>query len=446
MIKKLLCILILIPMCMQAQKIMSGTFSPAEKFEWFIIYKLKTTHQAYIDNGKIVDGKLNYTFKPEAKKGMYRLVYGLPQESENFDFIYNGQEDITFTFNAEEDNVTLEFTTSKENQLHTSYFENINEAKRLINSFYKSGSTNEAAFLEVFNTINTLQETFEKEAKGTIAYEFIKASRSYMPTAYEKPQVLVDNIKKHYFDHVDFSNPVLQNSDFIADKMSNYVFTALPMKEFTAEELTNEYKKNIATIVEKITPVAAADYQKSLLNVLWEQMTVVENQDIAVHIGDEYLMALAKQLNDKVLIEKLQVYKRLAFGAVAPDFSWVKDNKTQKLNELDDAENYIIVFWSSTCSHCLKEMPKLKTFVNSQEKGMFKVIAIGLEDEHASWADESSFYPDFIHVLGLQKWDNEIGNLYDVSATPTFFVLNKDKRIIGKPYGVKELKEFYTKE
>ena len=136
----------------------------------------------------------------------------------------------------------------------------------------------------------------------------------------------------------------------------------------------------------------------------------------------------------------------MAFGAVAPDFSWVKDNKTQKLNELDDAENYIIVFWSSTCSHCLKEMPKLKTFVNSQEKGMFKVIAIGLEDEHASWADESSFYPDFIHVLGLQKWDNEIGNLYDVSATPTFFVLNKDKRIIGKPYGVKELKEFYTKE
>lgn len=91
-------------------------------------------------------------------------------------------------------------------------------------------------------------------------------------------------------------------------------------------------------------------------------------------------------------------------------------------------------------------MPKLKTFVNSQEKGKFKVIAIGLEDERASWADESSFYPDFIHVLGLEKWDNEIGNLYDVSSTPTFFVLNKDKRIIGKPYGVKELIEFYTKK
>ncbi|WP_298508819.1 TlpA disulfide reductase family protein [uncultured Kordia sp.] len=441
MIKKLLCILILIPMCMQAQKVMSGTFSPAEKFEWFIIYKLKTTHQAYIDNGKIVDGKLSYTFKPEVEKGMYRLVYGLPQESENFDFIYSGDEEIVFTFNEG----ILDFAVSKENKLHTSYFQNINEAKRLINSFYQSGSTNEAEFLEVFNTIKTLQETFEKEAAGTIAYEFIKASRTYMPTTYEKPQVMVNNIKKHYFDDVDFSNPVLQNSDFIADKMSNYVFTALPLKELTGEELTSEYKKNIATIVAKIKSVPN-DYQKSLLNVLWEQMTVVENQEIAIHIGDEYLMPLAKELNDKVLVEKLAVYKRLAFGEVAPDFSWVKDNKTQKLSELDEAENYIIVFWSSTCSHCLEEMPKLKTFVNAQEKGKFKVIAIGLEDERASWADESSFYPDFIHVLGLQKWDNEIGNMYDVSATPTFFVLNKDKRIIGKPYGVKELIEFYTEE
>lgn len=441
MIKKLFCFLMLIPMCMQAQKVMSGTFSPTEKFEWFIIYKLKTTHQAYVDNGKIIDGKLSYTFKPATEKGMYRLVYGLPQESENFDFIYNGEEDIAFTFNEK----GLDFTVSKENKLHTSYFENINEAKRMINSFYQSGNTNEAAFLEVFNSIDTLQKTYENEAKGTLAYEFIKASRTYMPTSYEKPQEMVANIKKHYFDAIDFSNPTLQNSDFIADKMSNYVFTALPLKELTADELIVEYKKNIAAISEKFKSLPVA-YQKTLFNVLWEQMVVVENQDIAIHVGDDYLIPLAKQLNDEILIEKLNVYKRLVFGAVAPDFSWVKDNETHKLSELDTAENYIIVFWSSTCSHCLKEMPKLKDFVNSQEKDKFKVIAIGLEDERGSWADESSFYPDFIHVLGLQKWDNEIGNLYDVSSTPTFFVLDKDKRIIGKPYGVKELIEFYTKE
>ena len=441
MIKKILFILCMIPVCMQAQKTMTGTFSPAEDYKWFIIYQLKTTHQEYIDNGKIADGKLTYTFKPDAEKGMYRLVYGMPQESENFDFIYNAEEDITFVFNEK----GSEFTLSKENKLNTSYFSSVNMAKRQINEFYQSGQTNEKAFLAIFKTLNDTQEIFEKEAKGTIVENFIKASRAYTPTAYEEPAVMVDNIRKHYFDYVDFSNPQLQNSDFIADKVSNYVFTAMPLKDYTGKELLAEYKTNIATVAEKIKTVPV-DYQKTLFNVLWEQMVVLENDEVAIHIADTHLIALAKQLNDAVLEAKLETHKRVAFGAVAPEITWVKDNKTHKLSEQEDAENYIIVFWSSTCSHCLKEFPKLKAFVESQEENKFKVIAIGLEDERTSWANETSFYPDFIHILGLDKWDNEIGNTYDVSSTPTFFVLDKDKRIIGKPYGVEELKEFFTEE
>ncbi|MEM6685003.1 MAG: TlpA disulfide reductase family protein [Bacteroidota bacterium] len=318
----------------------------------------------------------------------------------------------------------------------------MNRAKSLINAFYQSGNTNEASFLEVFSSIQTLQETYEEQAKGTIVYNFIKASRTYIPTAYETPATMVANIKKHYFDYVDFSNPVLQNSDFIAEKVSNYVFTALPMKKFTGPELTTEYKKNIATVAAKLQAVPVA-YQKTLLTIVWEQMVLVENQEIAIHIGKKYILPLANKTNDTVLTEKIKVYERLAIGQIAPEITWVKDNQTQKLSELNSAENYVVVFWSSTCSHCLKEMPKLKTFVNSKEEGTFQVIAIGLEDERDSWAEEIKFYPDFTHVLGLQKWDNEIGQLYDVTATPTFFILDKDKRIIGKPYGVKELKEFY---
>jgi thiol-disulfide isomerase/thioredoxin len=426
---------------MQAQKSISGTFSPAEEYEWFILYKLKTTHQAYVDNGKVIDGKLSYTFKPDAPKGMYRLVYGMPQESENFDFIYSGSEDIVFTF----DENGSEFTDSKENKLNTSYFSSVNLVKREINEFYQSGQTSKEAFLKVFETLQDTQAIFEKEAEGTIAYNFIKASRAYIPTMYEEPAEMVANIRKHYFDHVDFLNPQLQNSDFIADKISNYVFTALPLKEYTGEELLEAYKNNITVVAKKLENLPA-EYQKTLFNVLWEQMVVLENEDIAIHVADTYLIPLAKKLNDPVLVTKLETHKRLAFGVVAPEITWVKDNKTHKLSEQEDAENYIIVFWSSTCSHCLKEFPKLKSFVESKEKEKFKVIAIGLEDERASWANETSFYPNFIHILGLDKWDNEIGNTYDVTSTPTFFVLDKDKRIIGKPYGVKELEEFFTKE
>lgn len=438
MIKKLLYILLLLPVCIQAQKTMSATFAPASDFKWFIIYKLETTHQQYLDNGKIVDGKLQYAFNPTAKKGTYRLVYGLPQEEKNFDFIYTGEEDIAFTFTEGK----LEFSASEENKAYTNYFSNLNDAKKLVRSFYQNGKTDNEAFLEMFRRIKLLQDESENATKGMYVHDFIKASRMYMPKSYEAPEEMVANVKKHYFDHIDFSNPRLLSAKFISDKISNFVFTALPMKELTGPELVAVYKQNIDIVAAKMQSLTP-EVQKELFFTLWDQMVLVENQEVAIYISDTYLGALAKSLNDPILAESLDAYKRLAIGQIAPEFTWVKDNKTYTLSELDTAENYIVVFWSSACSHCLKEMPKLKTFVDSQEKGKLQVIAVGLEDDRDGWAEEITFYPDFIHVLGLQKWENEIGNLYAVNATPTFFILDKDKRIIGKPYEVKDLKEYY---
>ena len=48
-------------------------------------------------------------------------------------------------------------------------------------------------------------------------------------------------------------------------------------------------------------------------------------------------------------------------------------------------------------------------------------------------------------MYGKGKWDNPIGDNYGVSATPTYFVLNKDKKIVSKPYDFKALKEYMDK-
>jgi len=65
-----------------------------------------------------------------------------------------------------------------------------------------------------------------------------------------------------------------------------------------------------------------------------------------------------------------------------------------------------------------------------------------LEDEPYNWNNEISYYSEFIHVYGEGKWDNPIGDNYGVTATPTYFLLNKDKRIISKPYDFEALKKY----
>ena len=67
------------------------------------------------------------------------------------------------------------------------------------------------------------------------------------------------------------------------------------------------------------------------------------------------------------------------------------------------------------------------------EKCAYMVIAIGLEDEPYAWRNKIHDFPEFINVLGLGKWQNEIGKNYGVNATPSYFILDKDKKIIAKP-------------
>ena len=99
------------------------------------------------------------------------------------------------------------------------------------------------------------------------------------------------------------------------------------------------------------------------------------------------------------------------------------------------------MFWSSTCGHCLSELPELHKLVDSS----IKVIAIGLEDAPEFWTETIKQFPKFTHVYGDKKWDNEIGNSYNVNSTPSYFVLNKDKIITAKPYDIKAVKQLFVK-
>ena len=47
------------------------------------------------------------------------------------------------------------------------------------------------------------------------------------------------------------------------------------------------------------------------------------------------------------------------------------------------------------------------------------------------------------HVLGLNKWENKIARNYNIISTPTYFILNKDKKIIAKPDHFKDIKALF---
>ena len=84
-----------------------------------------------------------------------------------------------------------------------------------------------------------------------------------------------------------------------------------------------------------------------------------------------------------------------------------------------------------------KELPALHKRL--EKNSNIKVIAIGLENDTLSWKKEAAKLPGFEHAIALGKWESEYAKLYDIHATPSYFILDTDKHIIAKPENDKEV-------
>jgi len=430
MTKKLLTIALLFPFFCFAQHTLKGNFVPKENFSWAILYQITETGTLYSKDARVVDGLFELSLDSTMPKGTYRLVYGVPQKEKAFDIIYNGAEDISFTFSEAEG---VLFTASEENMSWLSYQSEMSGLAQDILKSYETNDSDPDEVMALFTQQSTLQEVYEKNAQNLLVNQFISASAPYIPKKFESLKDYRTGLKNQLISSIDFKDPMLQKSSFIANRLVQYIGG----------------EKDIE-LVSKAISSASDSYQKNLLHQLWDNYVALEKPTLANAIAEPYLISLAHKLGDANLSQALDTYKRLSIGAKAPNFSWeietANTKKSQSLHDYDAAKNYILVFWSSSCSHCLAELPKLQKFANTLPKDAYKVIAFGLEEEPYDWKNETYRYPEFEHVLGLGKWENKVGNAYNIAATPTFFVLDTDKNFIKKPEDLESLIEFVNQE
>ena len=436
MLRKLLIILLVFPFVLSAQNSIKGVFSPASEYTWAILYKTTATANVYISQLKMVGGEVTFELGPEQTEGLYRVVYGIPQEENNFDVFYNGVNGSEFIFNAETGAV---FVSEDENKILQDYTNTMIELGDEISRLYASRSAKKSAYEALFKSQKNIQSEFEKQTKGMIIEPFVKASKPYISSNYQDSANYLSHIKDTYFKNIDFKNPLIQGSSFLKERALSFIL-GMPGSNGNMKEA---YPDNIDAFVNVIKNTED-NFQRVFLRHIWGKLADNNMPNLANYLAEKHLIPVAQRMEDKDLESMLRTYINLSIGNKAPNFSWEQEDEKGtvtfgNLYELDVAENYIIIFWSSACSHCLKEIPQLQKFVNGLDDGSYKVIAIGLEDEGSSWKSETYYYPEFIHVHGLGKWDNQIGRDYGINSTPTYFVLDKDKKFTLKPDGFESL-------
>ena len=431
--------LILSTVVSNAQHTISGTFSPAKDYKWLIAYHLKVGEQAYTADTAVKNGEFNLSLPKEAAPGTYRLVYAVPQEEYYFDVLYNGKEDIQLNFDSEKG---LSFSSSKENKLFEAYLREINGAKQAFINFYQSGKTDTETYKKLIARMSTAQNGYEKESEDLLAHHFIVANRPYIPTAYETSEIYAQHKIEKYFDHFNVNDSVLQRSAFLTDKLSNYVFTAISKKKMGKGEKEKMLQQNVDKIA-SVLKGTDATYRFQIFRTIYNKAADKRYNITADYIFNSFIKPLAQETGNQKIANEMEIQNHLQIGSIPPEITWEGENVTKKLSGMKGAEYYLLVFWSSTCSHCLNELPplheKLKQYPN------VKTIAIGLEDAQEPWGKESAKLSDFEHVLALNHWDSRYAKIYDIHKTPTFFILDADKRIVSKPDSDKEVVAFLKK-
>jgi thiol-disulfide isomerase/thioredoxin len=387
----------------------------------------------------IQEEKFSLTAPGDIEPGVYRFQYS-QTASEYVDVIINGKEkEIAFSVDVVSENKVLEFSQSKENQLWYNY-QNQSQVQlqkiEMLNQFaamYPSATdkivtqATKALALEKEN-YTSQKDIFLKNNSTTLA-ALMEQNRSYYFTN-PKDDWRIQNYDKHqhFWDNVNTTNPELINTPLYTELILEYLKYYLnPEMQFSEEEMNQGLKKCVNTIMQNFS--GNEKTQKFALHYMQLGFKEIGNEEVLQYL-DQNFQELAEQCQDgqeKADFDlRMAGYKAMKEGNLAPNIDL---DSTSSLHEMI-SKQILIVFWASWCPHCQEELPKVNTW--AKDNPDTKVLAISLDDDKTAYEEAIKQLPNLIHHTDLKKWEGQTVKDYYVYATPTFLLLDRNKKIIKK--------------
>ena len=171
---------------------------------------------------------------------------------------------------------------------------------------------------------------------------------------------------------------------------------------------------------------------------------------VFVEIANKYYLTGKATWADSALLAKVsERATKMApnlVGNHAPDLQRLESWDHQYYTLYDLKHDYIVlIFWEPHCGHCKKEVPKLhNVYTKLKAKGVdVEVMAVYTQVEREPWEKfiKEKEIDDWLNVYDKYQFTN-FRNLYDIYATPTIYVLDKDKKIIAKRLGAEQVEKF----
>jgi len=428
-----------------------------EKVYLYNFYGSKTN---CIDSTK-VDKAGNFTFniKKELPRGLYRIILGKSLKSQFMgggdqytDFIFK-YEDINFETHFDFPYDSMNVISSDENRMYYEYLLKSDENKAkldvLLNCIQTYPRTDDffrvaaKQYKKVYDNYAEYVDDLIKKTDGSLLSKIAAFEKLPFVDPLLDKQNRNDIFKKEFFGKNDFSDSIMLHTDLIPSKVIHYL-SFYRNENYPPEVQEAEFIKAIDVVMKKAG--ANESIYNSVLNYLIEGFEQFGMEMTLLHLYDNYVLGSSCMDDGKAksLKEKTEAIKRLGKGQPAPEFT-ITDNSNKTINLKDVSADYtLVLFWSSWCSHCAKVVPDIKAIYDGTDRKKLEVIAISLDTNKNSWTDYIDKHKlSWINYSSLKGWNCPIGRSYYIYATPTMFLLDKEKKIVAKPLNARDLRTYF---
>lgn len=393
--------------------------------------------------------------------GIYAVVF--PGKKFSADFLLGKSQQISIKADTA-DLVNMQVSGSPENVLFQQYQQYVVKQGKLLNKereAYQNAKTASDSALHEKNYVRYNEELnafrnniIATKPESMMAIILLAMKEPPLPQAI--PVTRQDSVnnyqyyKSHYWDGISFMDDCVVRTPFFPVKLQRYYRDVIPQD---ADSIIRDvdYKLLLAR--------SAPELYKYLLNWFTDEYINPKymGQDaVFVHLFEKYhSKGLSPWLNEK----QMETISRRAYmlmsnlvGEKGANLEFADTaGKIKPLYEVN-ADYTLLVFWDPNCGHCKLELPRLDSFYRAVWKDQkLKVYAVMTEHDEEGWKKFIIDHDlkDWYHVhqtLKMLKEETEaqrpsFKQLYDITQTPTLYLLDKEKRIIAKKLSLEQVND-----
>ena len=402
------------------------------------------------DTSQIVDQKAVFSDKEALPGGIYFFY----TPSDYFEIIIDDDQHFSITTDTLDYVKNMKISGSKENELFRDLRVYVNQkqskAAELGNQLKvqtdpQAQEQLRAQLAAIEKDVTSYQERIIDENPNLFLADILRATRR--PQVPEPPTDENGNIsdpnfqynyyKSHFFDHIDFSDDRYLRTNFFHSKVMEYM-----------DKLTHPHPDSVIKSASYLIEQSKGNkdmfrYMVVTFTSKYETSEIMGMDAVFVNLAEKYYLSGMAEWADEDVLEKIRTKveetKPNLIGKPAPKMV-IYEADTTPVNLYDLQSKYLVLFfYDPDCSHCKKTAPKLHDIYAAIKIRGGEVLPISTQP-----AVEPVL--DFNKELGLD-WKPYIDfqyqrKDYNIFSTPVIYILDKNKKIIGKRLDVDQVLDF----